>query len=63
MLGHELGMCKKTPSIKSVCEDIENNNSFDNLKNNGNASQKSGEIATQYSSNAKGILAQVRLCK
>lgn len=39
--------------------DIENNNSNDNIKNGKNPLHKE-ESAVQYSSNAKGMLAQVR---
>ncbi|XP_032672175.1 facilitated trehalose transporter Tret1-2 homolog [Odontomachus brunneus] len=58
MLGHGVDVYKKTPSLKSVCEDIENNNSFNNVRNNGDASLKNGEVAAHYSSNRKGVLAQ-----
>lgn len=63
MLGHDTSVNKKAPSVKSVCEDIENNNSLNSLNNikNDEATQgrMEGGMVTQYSSNSKGVLAQV----
>ncbi|XP_011155234.1 facilitated trehalose transporter Tret1-2 homolog [Harpegnathos saltator] len=60
MLRHEADSgYEKAPSAKRFCEDIENNNSLNNFKSShGSASRNRGEMAAQYSSNAKGVLAQ-----
>lgn len=58
MLGYNSGNCKKSPSIKSVCEDIENNNN-NNVKNEQGVLYNE-KTAVQYSSNSKGVFAQVR---
>ncbi|XP_014484649.1 PREDICTED: facilitated trehalose transporter Tret1-2 homolog [Dinoponera quadriceps] len=53
-----VNLYQKALSVKSVCEDIENNNSLDDVKSEEVALRKKGETPAHYSSNWKGVLAQ-----